>query len=73
MRINQIKNEQLSIGEVIANRELTLIDLGGISRPWKVFTTTILNNDKIPGVYDLLARCTQEETRMMERDKSNRK
>ena len=34
-----------------------------------MFTTTILNNDRIPGFDELLTRCTQEETRMMERDK----
>lgn len=36
-----------------------------------VFVTTILKNDMIPGFNDLLARCTQEETRIMENDKSN--
>ena len=69
MRITQIKNDLLSIGEFIADRELTLITLGGLSRPWDIFTTTILNNERIPSFDDLLARCTQEETRMMERDK----
>jgi len=34
-----------------------------------VFNTTILNNDRIPGFDELLARCTQEEIRKMERDK----
>ena len=34
-----------------------------------MFNTTILNNDKILGFDELLARCTQEEIRMMERDK----
>lgn len=71
MRITQIKNELLLIGEVVVDRELILIALGGISRPWNISTTTILNNDRIPGFDELLARCTQEETRMMERDKSN--
>ena len=63
MRITQIKNDLLSIGEVIADKELTLIALGGLSRPWDVFTITILNNDKIHGFDELLATCTQEEMR----------
>ena len=58
MRLTQIKNDLLSIGEVIADRELTLIALRGLSRPWDVFTTTILNNDRIPSFDELLARCT---------------
>eukprot|EP00253_Pinus_taeda_P002055 PITA_02055 len=69
MRITQIKNELLSIGEVISDREHLPIALGGLPRPWDVFVTTILNNYRIPGFDELLARSTQEETRMMERDK----
>lgn len=53
----------------LLTRELTLIALGGLTRAWDVFNTTIVINDKIPSFDELLARCTQEETRMMERDK----
>ena len=42
MRIIEIKNDLLSIGEVIADRELTLIALGGLPSAWYVF---ILNNN----------------------------
>lgn len=69
MRITQIKNDQLSIGEVIANRELTLISLRGLSKAWDVFNTTIIKNDRVPSFDELLVRYTQEESRMMERDK----
>jgi len=65
MRITKIKNDLLSIGEVIVDRELTLITIGGFPREWDVFNTTILNNDRIPGFDELLNRCTQEETRMI--------
>eukprot|EP00253_Pinus_taeda_P001802 PITA_01802 len=72
MRITKIKNDMLSIREVIVDRELTLIALGGLSRPCvDIFITAIINNYRIPGFDELLVRCTQEETRMMERDKSN--
>ena len=46
MRITKIKNDLLSIGEVIGDREFTLIALGGLTREWDVFNTTILNNDR---------------------------
>ena len=49
MRITEIKNDLLSIGELVADRELTLIALGGLTRAWDVFNTTILNNDRILG------------------------
>eukprot|EP00253_Pinus_taeda_P027649 PITA_27649 len=70
-RITKIKNDLLTIGEFVVDTKLTLIALGGLTREWDVFNTTILNNDKIPGFDELLARCTQEEIRMMERDKSS--
>ena len=60
MRITEIKNDLLSIGEAIADRELTLIALGGLPREWHVFNTTILNNNMIPGFEELLTKCSQE-------------
>ena len=48
MRITKIKNHLLAIGEVIVDKELTLIVLGGLPPEWHVFNTTILNNDIIP-------------------------
>ena len=49
MRIIEIKNDLVSIGEVVANRELTLIALGGLPREWNMFNTIIPNNDRILG------------------------
>eukprot|EP00253_Pinus_taeda_P009076 PITA_09076 len=69
MRITEIKNDLLPIREVVGDRKLTLIALGGLTKAWDVFNTTILNNHMISGFDELLARCTQEEIRMMERDK----
>lgn len=46
MRITEIKNDLLSIGEVIIDKELTLTALGGLPPEWYVFRTTILNNDQ---------------------------
>ena len=60
MRITEIKNDLLSIGEVISDRELTSIALGGLTREWDVFNTTIFNNDRIPGFDELFARCTKK-------------
>eukprot|EP00253_Pinus_taeda_P014678 PITA_14678 len=68
MRNTEIKNDLISIAEAIVDRELTPISLGGLPREWHVFNTTILNNDRIPGFEELLTRCSQEETRMMELD-----
>jgi len=48
LRITEIKNGLLLIGEVIPNRELTLTTLGGLPPEWYVFRTIFLNNDRIP-------------------------
>ena len=63
LRITEIKNDILSIGEAITDREMALTTLGGLPSEWYVFRTTLLNNNVIPGFEELMARCIQEETR----------
>ena len=66
LKLTEIKNNLLTIGKTIADREMVLIALGGLPSEWLVFITTILNNNVIPDFVEVLSRCTQEETRMME-------
>eukprot|EP00253_Pinus_taeda_P016640 PITA_16640 len=68
LRITKIKNDLLSIGEVIPNRELTITTLRGLPSEWYIFRTTLLNNNVILGFEELMARCIQEETRMEEQE-----
>eukprot|EP00253_Pinus_taeda_P020214 PITA_20214 len=68
LRITEIKNDLLSIGEVIPDRELTITTLGGLPSEWYIFRTTLLNNDRIPGFEELMSRCIQEETSMVEQE-----
>eukprot|EP00253_Pinus_taeda_P030004 PITA_30004 len=68
LRITKIKNDLLSIGEVIPNRELTITNLGGLPSEWYIFRTTLLNNDRILRFEELMSRCIQEETRMVEQE-----
>ena len=63
LRITEIRNDLLSIGEIITNREMVLTTLGGLPSEWYVFRTTLLNNNVIPGFEELMARCIQEESR----------
>ena len=65
LKLTEIRNNLLAIGEAIANREMVLTALGGISSEWHVFNTTILNNNVIPDFDEVLSRCIQE-TRMKE-------
>ena len=66
LKLTEIRNNLLAIGETIADREMVLTALGGLSSEWHEFITTILNNNVIPDFDEVLSRCTQEETRMME-------
>ena len=50
LRIIEIRNDLLSIGETITDREMTLTTLGGLPSEWYVFRTTLLNNNVIPGL-----------------------
>lgn len=68
LRNTEIKNDLLLIGEVIPDMELTLTNLGGLPLEWYVFRTTVLNNDRILGFEELMSRCIQEETRMVEQE-----
>ena len=64
LRLIEVKNDLLSIGEVIPDREMALTTLGGPPSKWYIFRTTLLNNNVIPRFEELMTRCIQEETRM---------
>eukprot|EP00253_Pinus_taeda_P006195 PITA_06195 len=68
LRITEIKNNLLSIGEVILDREMALTTLGGLPFDWYIFKTTLLNNNVIPRFEELMTRCIQEEARMEEQE-----
>eukprot|EP00253_Pinus_taeda_P027779 PITA_27779 len=68
LRIIENKNNLLSIGEVIPDSEMTLTTLGGLPSEWYILRTTLLNNNVIPGFQELMARCSQEETRVEEQE-----
>ena len=66
LKLTEIRNNLLAIGERIDYGEMVLNTLGGLSSEWHVFNTTILNNNVIPDFDEVLSRCVQEETRMKE-------
>ena len=61
LKLTEIKNNLLAIGETIVDREMVLTTLGGLSFEWHVFNTTILNKNVIPDFDEVLSRCVQEE------------
>ena len=61
MKLIEIRNNLLAIRGTIANREIFLTALGGLSSKWHVFNTTILNNNVIPDFDEVLSRCVQKE------------
>eukprot|EP00253_Pinus_taeda_P019536 PITA_19536 len=68
LRITEIKNNVLSIGKNIIDKEMALTTLGGLPYEWYVFRTTLLNNNVILSFEELMARCIPEETRVEEQE-----
>eukprot|EP00253_Pinus_taeda_P028995 PITA_28995 len=68
LSITGIKNDLLSIEEFIPDKELTITTLEGLPSEWYIFRTTLFNNDRISGFEELMSRCIQEETRMVEQE-----
>ena len=66
-RISKIKAQLSIFGEVVSDKELVLIMLGGLPSSWESFITTISNNDKFPTFDELLGKCSQEEAKMISR------
>ena len=64
----EIKNDLLSVGETITDREMALMSLGGLPSKWYMFRFTLLNNNIFPSFEELMARCIQEETRVEEQE-----
>jgi len=65
--ISKIKDQLSTFGEVVSDKELVLIMLGGLPS-WENFITTISNKDKFPTFDELLGKCSEEEeVRMISR------
>ena len=60
LKLIEIRNNLLAIGETIVDREMVLTTFGELSSEWHVFNTTILNNNVIPDFDEVLSRCVQE-------------
>ena len=63
LRITKIKNDLLSIGEVVPDREMTITNLGGLPSEWCIFRTTLLNNNVIPGFEEFIVRIKMHSRR----------
>ena len=67
MRISKIKEQLSTTGEIVSDKDLVLITLGGLSPTWETSITTINKNDNFPAFDELLGKCSQEEARMISR------
>lgn len=67
MRLSQLKDQFLTVGEYFSNKQLVLVSLGGLPRILETFITTISNNDEFPSFNELVDKGTQEDTKMISR------
>lgn len=58
MRVSQLKDQLLIVGEPMSYKELVLIALGGLPPIWETFITTISNNEKFPTFDEFVRKCT---------------
>ena len=56
LKLTEIRNNSLAIGETIVDREMVLTALGRLPSEFHVFNTTILNNNVIPDFDKVLSR-----------------
>lgn len=57
LRMTKIRNQMSTTGEVVPNKEMVFISLGGLSPFWDTFITTIKNINTIPTVDELPGKC----------------
>lgn len=69
LRMTKIRNRLSIVGEVVPNKEMVLIALGGLSLVSETFITTTNNINTISTFDELLGKCIQEEARMVLRGK----
>lgn len=72
IRIYQLKDQLLTFEEPMFDRDGMLVALGGLPLIRETFITTIRKNDKFPTFDELIGKCTQEETRMIFRGRSQK-
>lgn len=62
--ISNVKDQLFPIGEIIPNRELVLVTIGGIHMFWETFIKTIRKKWNLP-TNELLGKFTQAKSRMI--------
>jgi hypothetical protein len=68
MKITQIQDQLVAIGETVQDVELVNVALRGLPRSWEPFVQGICARDKLPDFDRLWTDCIQEETRLVSRD-----
>lgn len=72
IRITEQKDQIWSAGEPLSDRELVHTSLDGLLISWKVFITTISNNNVQPTFDELIRQWKQEKSRMISRGRIHR-
>ena len=63
IKITQVRDELVSIGETIAPTELVRIALQGLPKNWEVFFEEIIERENLPSLKRLWDVCIQNEIR----------
>jgi hypothetical protein len=69
MRVSQIRDQLVAIGDFISDKELVTITLNGFPTFWVPFVQGVCERSKLPKFDNLWADCTHEESRLVDQHK----
>jgi hypothetical protein len=69
MRVSQIRDQLVAIGDVISDKELVTTTLNGFPTFWIPFVQGVCARSKLPKFDKLWADCTNEESRLVDQQK----
>jgi hypothetical protein len=69
MRVSQIRDQLATIGDIINDKELVTTTLNGFPDSWNPFVQGVCARSKLPKFDKLWTDCTQEESRLADKQK----
>jgi hypothetical protein len=68
VRISQLRDQIQAINEVFLDKEIMIIALNGLLRPWDAFASSMNTRKEFPTFEELWTYCAQEESRITSKE-----
>jgi hypothetical protein len=73
VKISQLRDQLQVIEEIISEKELVNITLNGLPKTWDAFSASMNTRTEYPTFEELWTCCAQEESRIITKEKSQKK